>query len=214
MTIGAVSVAEPVPHDLGSTSQAFLAMTPCTLELAMRALERVRGQLRVVEDLDFERISGVTRITLSPRRAEPELPCMNVEVAACTLARSTAVRCAAPAGAIARRRLVTAVTGGLCMSTAQRPSAVIDPGRVPSGRGMARFATPARHLFGELISVRVFMTVSTLPRRHREVVSRSLGAVATAARHRLMPSFERKLGALVLRDREEGGPKSLLVVTG
>jgi hypothetical protein len=38
--------------------------------------------------------------------------------------------------------------------------------------------------------------------------------MATAARDRLMPSFQRKLGALVLRDREEGGPKSLLVVTG
>jgi hypothetical protein len=68
MTIPAIAVAEPVAHGLGATSQTFLAMTPCALELAMRPLERIRGQLCVVEGFDFERIRGVTRVALSHRR--------------------------------------------------------------------------------------------------------------------------------------------------
>jgi hypothetical protein len=127
---------------------------------------------------------------------------MNVEVASSTLAWSAAIRGAAPAGAIARRRPVAAVTSGLRMSTRQRPRAVIDSRRVPPSRGMTRPATPARHFFSELISVRVLMTVSAVPSLHLEVVPRSLGAVAAAARNRLMLPFQRKLGALVLRDRE------------
>jgi hypothetical protein len=96
-------------------------MTPCALELTMHALERVRRQLRVVEGVDFERISGVTHVTLSLRRAEAELPCMNVEVAACTLAWSAAVRCTAPADAVARRRLVAAITRSFGVRARERP---------------------------------------------------------------------------------------------
>jgi hypothetical protein len=67
MTIRAIAVSEPIAHGLGSTSQTFLSMTPRALELAMHALERIRRQLGVVEGLDFERISGVTGVTLSHR---------------------------------------------------------------------------------------------------------------------------------------------------
>jgi hypothetical protein len=67
---------------------------------------------------------------------------------------------------------------------------------------MTRPATPAGHFFGELISVRILMTVNALPGLHLEVVPRSLGDVAAAARNRLMLPFQWKLGALVLRDRE------------
>lgn len=121
MTIRAIAVAEPVPHDRGSTSQTFLAMTAPALEPCVPALERVRGQLCVVESLDFEGISGVTHVTLSLWRGETELPCMNVEVAACTLAWSAPIRRTAGMHPVARRRLVAAITRGLGVRARQRP---------------------------------------------------------------------------------------------
>lgn len=121
MTIRAIAVAEPVSHDLGSTSQTFLAMTAPALEPCVPALERVRGQLCVVESLDFEGISGVTRVTLSLWRGETELPCMNVEVAACTLAWSAPIRRTTGMHPVARRRLVAAITRGLGVRARQRP---------------------------------------------------------------------------------------------
>ena len=198
MAIGACRVAETVPNDFGPATKAFLSMTRGTFEIGMHPFEGVIGQLRVVEGFDLERSGHMTRIALSLGRGEAELPSVHVGVTAGAFAGSSAVRCAAPAGTVAWRRLMTAVTWRAGMNSSQRPRAVIDLRRVPSARGMTARAASLGHLLGELVTMGVFMAIGALPALDSEVVPRPLSAVAAAAGNCLMFPVQRKVGAAVL----------------
>ena len=198
MAIGACRVAETVPNDFGPATKAFLSMTRGTFEIGMHPFEGVIGQLRVVEGFDLERSGHMTRIALSLGRREAKLPSVHVGVTAGAFAGSSAVRCAASAGAVTRRGLMTAVTWRAGMDSGQRPRAVIDLGRVPSARGMTARAAPLGHFLGELITMGVFMAIGALPALDSEVVPRPLSAVAAAAGNCLMFPVQRKVGAAVL----------------
>ena len=198
MAIGACRVAETVPNDFGPATKAFLSMTRGTFEIGMHPFEGVIGQLRMVEGFDLERSGHMTRIALSLGRREAKLPSVHVGVTAGAFAGSSAVRCAASAGAVTRRGLMTAVTWRAGMNPRQRPRAVVDLGRVPSARGMTARAAPLGHFLGELITMGVFMAIGALPALDSEVVPRPLSAVAAAAGNCLMFPVQRKVGAAVL----------------
>jgi hypothetical protein len=102
-------------------------VTGFAFELSMCALERIDRELLVIERLDLESFGNVTRVTLALGRGETKLPSMHISVAAAALTRRAAVRSSFAAPPVLLRRTVTAVAGGLRVSTGQRPDAVIDP---------------------------------------------------------------------------------------
>ena len=127
MAICALVVPEPIPHRSDSAAQALFAVTGGTLELAVSTLERIRGQLRVVERLELERFHNVARVALTLGRSKTKLPGVNVTVATRALTRRSAVRSPFSAQPVSFRGSVTTIAGGFRMSAGQRPGAVIDP---------------------------------------------------------------------------------------
>ena len=157
MAVRAFSIAEPVSHYPRAITQSFFAMTPDAFQLAVDAFERIVRKANVIERVDLKGRCDMTDLALSRGRCEAKLPGMNVAVAARAFPWSAPVRRATATHPVARRGSMTAIAGGFRMSAGQRPGAVIDPGRVPSLRGMA-VGTPAVGHFGcELFAVRVLV---------------------------------------------------------
>jgi hypothetical protein len=127
MTIRALAISESVSHRSVAASQALFAVTRRALDLGVNTLERVVGQLFVVERPDLEGISDVTCVTLAFGRSETKLPRVNVAVATPALSWRPAVRSPFAPEPVLLRGAVATVAGGLRMSTGQRPGGVIDP---------------------------------------------------------------------------------------
>lgn len=212
MTVGALAVPEPVAHRSRPAFQALVLMTAHALELGVGPFERIVGELCVCERLDRKRLGGMAGVTTAVGRAEPELPCVHVPVAAGAVARRSTVRRPSTAQPILFRRAMAAVAGRLGVGTGQRPGAVVDFGRIPATLGMAMRTAPIPHLDGELVAVRVVVAIDAALRFQLEIVSRPLCAVATGAGYRLMPPHEGELGPAVLLHGEPRRPESVLVV--
>jgi hypothetical protein len=126
MTIRALAISESVSHRSVAASQALFAVTRRTRDLGVNTLERVVGQLFVVERPDLEGISDVTCVTLAFGRSETKLPRVNVTVATSALTWRSAVRRAFAFQSILFRRAMATVADRFRVSACQRPSAVID----------------------------------------------------------------------------------------
>ncbi len=179
----------------------------------MGALERVVRPRGVVEGVDLEGLRDVTSIALVNRIGQPKLTRMDVHVAAPALPRDPAIALARQARAPFARGAVATFASGGRVRAGERPDAVIDLGRVPSVGRMTARASPFRHLFGKLVTVRVVVAVGAFRRPQAKIEAGPLGAMTSATGHGLVLAFQGKIGARMLRDRERRGPEAFLVVT-
>jgi hypothetical protein len=184
-----------------------------TLDLAVSALEGIVRKLLVVESVDLERVGDVTGVTRALGRIETKLPSVNVAVATPALTWRTTVRGPLPALPVLLRGAMATVAGRLRVSAGQRPSAVIDPWRLPASLGVAVSAASVAHLDGKLIAMRVVVAVDATPRPELQVVARSFALVTTRTADRLMFPVQRELGAAVPPHGEQRRPKPVLVMT-
>lgn len=214
VAISAFAIPEPIPDGPLTTPQALGEVTGCACECLVLAFEWVVGELRVVQCADLERVGEVAGIALALGRSQTKLSGVNVTVTSRTLARRTAIRPAAPARSVLFRGAVAAVARGLCMGPRERPSAVVNPWRVPSARGMTVGATPLAHLCRKLRPMRIFVAVDTTLSLQLEVVVGALPTMTAGARNRQMFAVEGKLGASMLLHREGGRPETTLIMTG
>lgn len=137
---------------------------------------------------------------------------MNVAVTAGALAWRSAIRSSSTAQPVLFRRVVAAVTGGVCVHAGQGPDAVIDSGRFPASLRMAMGAASVAHFCRELVAVRVVMTTSAAPRLQSETISWTFASVTARAWDRLMLALQGEIGSAVLLHGEQSGPEPLLVM--
>jgi hypothetical protein len=187
-------------------------VTGCACQLFVLAFQRIGRDLCVVERLDLERVREVASVTLALRGSKTKLSGVNVAMASRTLARRTSIRRTPPTRAILRRWGVAAVTGGLRMSAGQRPSAMVDAGRLPPALRVTVRAAPISHLVCELIAVGIVMTIRTRRGGQLEAGARPLAFVAVVAWNCLVPPEQGKLGSRVLLNGEKCRPEAVLVV--
>lgn len=189
-------------------------MTGDAVYLGMPAFQRISGQLRVVECVDFERRGEVTGATGTFGRSETKLPGVCVAMAARAVARRPAVGRPASTLPILLRGTVAAIASGFGVRSGERPGAVVDPWRVPASFAVAVGAAAGSHLVSKLHAVWILVTVRAGLGLQVQGVPRTLPFVAAPAGHGLMLGYEWELGAAVLFDGEAGGPEPVLVVAG
>jgi hypothetical protein len=212
MAVRALAIPKSVSHDARATPKLLFLVTGRALDRGVPPLERIAGQLLVLERLDPERRGEVTGVAGPLGLGEPELPGVSVAVAPFAFARHAPIGRSPSAETVLLRRIVAAVTGRLGVGAGERPCAVIDLRGLPAALRVAMRATAVAHLGGKLLTVWVLVTVPTGPGLHAQDVPGPLRLVTIAARDELVSCLERKLGSCVLLDGEPSRPKAMLIV--
>ena len=172
--------------------------------VALRARERfvfalkLRPRLVVIELIRYLALFGVVAgLAVFCGLGLPELPGVHVVVTPRAVARDPAIR-----GGL-RAFLLLAVARGAWRSrvrTEQRPRRVIDLRLMPIERGVALRATTLGHLLGELIAMRIGVTLRALLLGDDEVDPWLGARMTTAAWRRAVFAVEHELGRRVLHD--------------
>lgn len=212
MTIRAFAIPETIPHDSVAAAQTFFRMTGHALELFVCTFERIVCQLGVIESLDLESLRDVARVAVALRRGESKLPGMHVAMAPRTLTGSPAVRSTATTRPVLLGRAMATVAGGVRVRPGEGPNAMVDPRRIPAARRVAMSTAVLFHLRRKLVAVRIVVAIDAALCFELEVVVGAFALVTAGAGDRGMFAVEREFGVAVLRHRERGRPKSLLVV--
>lgn len=138
---------------------------------------------------------------------------MDVAVATGALAWGPSIGGATATLSVLGRWGVAAVTGSFRMRAGQGPDTVVDARRVPPALRVTLRTTPGSHFRGELIPMRIVMTVDAGARVERETESGTLASVTTRTRNGLVPPLERKPRTAMLLHGERRRPETVLVVT-
>lgn len=172
-------------------------MAGTALRLGVLAFELVVGGSRVIEGRmtrpsNLELDGAVAHVAVTNRLGQSELPSVHVVVTPGALPRHATVAPALATSAVFVGRSVTPFATSLRVRAGERPRVVRDVGAIPTGRLVARRATPRAHLRGELIPVRVLVAIGARTRLDGERETGMRIAVASRTGNGTVSPFERK----------------------